>query len=143
MQRFNASPLRLALHPGLCPSGNAWVDYPTDNNVAHAALTECSNMGICNRITGRCSCREGFTGEACQRLACPNDCNGRGRCISMRDAASSVIDGEQFDFEGIYEGWDADMIHGCVCDDGWDGYDCSLRCDRYLYTCVYLSSFVQ
>jgi len=34
------------------------------------------------------------------------------RCISM---------------QGVYDGWDADMIHGCVCDDGWEGYDCSLR----------------
>jgi hypothetical protein len=28
----------------LCPSHTAWVDYPTANNTAHAAFTECSNM---------------------------------------------------------------------------------------------------
>ena len=27
--------------------------------------------------------------------------------------------------------WDADMMQGCLCDDGWQGYDCSLR------TCPY------
>lgn len=46
--------------------------------------------------------------------------------MSMRDAAA-VIDGDGLEFEGVYEGWDADMIHGCLCDDGWEGYDCSLR----------------
>lgn len=102
------------------------MDYPTANNTAHAALTECSNMGVCNRSSGRCSCRSGFTGEACQRLTCADNCNGRGRCMSMRDAAA-VVDGDSLEFEAVYEGWDADMIHGCLCDDGWEGHDCSLR----------------
>ncbi len=34
----------------LCPSHTAWVDYPTANNTAHAAFTECSNM-VCFDIT--------------------------------------------------------------------------------------------
>lgn len=64
---------------GLCPSATAWVDHATGDNTAHAPLTECSNMGVCDRATGRCSCRSGFSGEACQRMECPNDCNGQGR----------------------------------------------------------------
>ena len=28
----------------LCPSGNAWFDHPSANNVAHADFVECSNM---------------------------------------------------------------------------------------------------
>lgn len=68
-----------AAGPGLCPSGTAWVDHATGDNIAHAALTECSNMGACDRATGRCSCRSGFSGEACQRMGCPNDCYGQGR----------------------------------------------------------------
>ena len=28
----------------VCPSGVAWFDYPSADNVAHAAYTECSNM---------------------------------------------------------------------------------------------------
>ena len=23
--------------------------------------------------------------------------------------------------------WDANMIFGCTCDSGWEGFDCSLR----------------
>ncbi|CAM9293856.1 unnamed protein product, partial [Hapterophycus canaliculatus] len=46
--------------------------------------------------------------------------------MSMREAAA-VIDGDALVSEGVYEEWDADMIHGCLCDDGWEGYDCSLR----------------
>ena len=23
--------------------------------------------------------------------------------------------------------WDHDMVQGCLCDDGWQGFDCSLR----------------
>lgn len=90
-------------------------------------------MGVCDRSTGRCSCRAGFTGEACQRLTCSANCNGRGRCMSIRGAAA-VADGQGLIFEGMYGGWDADMIHGCLCDDGWEGYDCSLRCVPVLCT---------
>ncbi|CAM9473810.1 unnamed protein product, partial [Choristocarpus tenellus] len=110
----------------LCPSSFAWVDYATANDTAHASYTECSNMGICDRSTGICTCRAGFTGEACQRLECPSDCNGRGRCMSMREAAVT-IDGDKLFYDAEYEEWDADMIHGCVCDSGWEGYDCSMR----------------
>ncbi|CAM9329994.1 unnamed protein product, partial [Discosporangium mesarthrocarpum] len=109
----------------LCPSSSAWVDYATANDTAHAEYTECSNMGICDRSTGICKCRSGFTGEACQRLECPSNCNERGRCMSMRDAAA-VIDGERLLYDGTYDEWDADKIHGCICDSGWEGYDCSM-----------------
>ena len=28
----------------ICPAGTAWFDYPSADNTAHAAFTECSNM---------------------------------------------------------------------------------------------------
>lgn len=40
--------------------------------------TECSSAGICNRKRGECECFEGYTGAACQRKTCKDDCNGRG-----------------------------------------------------------------
>ena len=80
----------------LCPAARAWSDYASANNTAHAKHVECSNMGDCDRDTGLCECRDGFSGDACQRMRCPTgtltgspprECYGYGRCISMRDAA--------------------------------------------------------
>ncbi len=51
---------------GQCPSGIAWVDKPYTLNVAHQTV-ECSNAGVCNKLTGTCACYEGFSGNACQR----------------------------------------------------------------------------
>ena len=51
----------------LCPAGKAWIDYPQKDNVAHGDFVECSNMGICNRASGICECREGYTGAACDQ----------------------------------------------------------------------------
>lgn len=57
--------------------------------------------------------------------------------MSMHDAVA-VIDRDRLEFEGMYEGWDADMIHGCICDDGWDGYDCSQRyIQQLVIICMY------
>ena len=119
----------------LCPAGKAWADYATDNETAHRNDVECSGFGICDRMTGLCQCRLGFEGTACERLACPksenidgtkHECGAHGRCISMSEAA------EQIDFyalwrEDSYAGWDKDMVFGCVCDPGYEGFDCSNR----------------
>ena len=42
-------------------------------------------MGLCNRVTGICTCRTGFSGNACERQICPGGtpCNGVGKCQSM------------------------------------------------------------
>jgi EGF-like domain len=117
------------LHCRACPSGAAWADKATADNTAHAALTECSAFGYCNRATGVCECRDGYSGEACQRKLCPGNgnCSGHGRCISVAQA------GIQQDFRSLvrartdYTGWDAHMIHGCACDAGYGQYDCSAR----------------
>ena len=53
-----------------CPVGRAWTDFPSAENVAHADGVECSNMGDCNRETGLCECRTGFSGQACDRCEC-------------------------------------------------------------------------
>ena len=43
-------------------------------------------MGLCNRLTGSCLCRIGFSGNACERQICPGEtpCNGVGKCQSMK-----------------------------------------------------------
>lgn len=68
-------------------------------------------------------------------MQCPNGtsaagkvapCSGNGRCMSLRDVAD-YQDFEQFFNRTSYSDWDADMVHGCDCDDGWEGAACNLR----------------
>lgn len=111
-----------------CPHGDAWADEATATDVAHAHFAVCSNRGICNTQTGSCQCQTGFEGRACQRLACMNDCSGHGVCRSMRRSAEHLWHStEQLAYTNP---WDANMVYGCNCDEGWEGSDCSLR------TCV-------
>jgi hypothetical protein len=72
-----------------CPSDRAWSDVPTSPSQAHA-LAECSNRGTCDRTTGLCACFEGFTGAACHRNKCPNDCSGHGVCMSIKQMAQTT-----------------------------------------------------
>jgi len=128
-----------------CPSGRAWADVPTSPTTAHN-LAECSARGTCDRSTGTCQCFAGFTGLACNRNACPNDCSGHGVCASLKQMArmsNALPLGPNTYYEGD-EGastWDEDMLFGCVCDSTWPvglgsgqtqepewfGPDCSLR----------------
>lgn len=59
----------------VCQSGKAIVDVPSSPTQAHAKA-ECSNRGICNRDKGTCKCFYPFTGSACERMSCPNECSG-------------------------------------------------------------------
>lgn len=117
----------------MCNSAPAWTDLPSADNVAHARV-ECSNMGTCDRTKGECQCNFGFTGAACDRLACPGSppCNGHGQCVSLQLAAGmNKINGES---RPVTYGatpndpvrWDYAAVQGCVCDDGFSGHDCSL-----------------
>lgn len=110
----------------------------------------CSDMGICNGKTGQCQCRDGFYGEACEYMACSTAsvavsaidgstgsttqyCSGHGRCMTMSELALwSADNGDATDYTygssdpNNYNTWDHDRIHGCFCDEGFSGYDCSL-----------------
>lgn len=122
-----------------CPRGTSWIS--ADGSCEHSAEQECSDQGVCDRATGLCTCFDGFTGSACQRTECPNDCSGHGTCRSNKDFAydwavskSNELDGTSNDinsFEGTYlasydDAWDSGMQYGCKCDDGYRGADCSL-----------------
>lgn len=66
-----------------CPRGTSWSKIAVvDGNVEHMKDVECSHQGNCDRNTGLCNCFEGFTGSACHRSTCPNNCNGHGECLS-------------------------------------------------------------
>ena len=120
-----------------CPIGTAWADKPYAENLAHRPM-ECSNAGICNRRTGECACMKGYTGAACNRLSCPNNCNNRGRCLTMLDMTlyeGIDYDSSQNKYIGnagdglgtIYTNWDNSSLVMCACDMGYFGPDCSLK----------------
>jgi hypothetical protein len=75
---------------------------------------------------GVCSCMLGFSGHACERMACPTACNGNGRCMSMHDQSVRMRNSQsvQYTYNGV---WDANRIEGCICDLKYTGYDCSQR----------------
>ena len=110
-----------------CPKGRQWQGYATTVDTVHAEEAECSNMGVCDRSSGTCKCHASFDGKACERLACPaGQCSGHGKCRSIAEAAEEV-DNWHLLVSTTYSLWDKDKIHGCVCDKGWRGYDCSER----------------
>jgi len=78
---------------------------------------ECAGQGVCNRKTGECECNDGFTGSACQRTACTNDCNGHGECASVK----------AFNPGYTASSWDAELTNVCKCDAGWEGPACESR----------------
>jgi len=102
-------------------------------------MAECSGKGTCDRAAGECQCYDGYTGSACQRTSCPNDCSGHGLCRTVREIAvraynkkfTESVGGINY-YTGItspyeYRLWDADQNSACVCDVGYGGIDCSLR----------------
>lgn len=117
----------------VCPKGKAWFDRPIDTTDTAHALVECSNAGECDRTKGDCLCMSGFTGAACNRLLCPNDCSGHGTCYTMEQLAKRAsLNGEiqGWTYGAVpnkKETWDYDMLQGCKCSAGWEGHDCSQR----------------
>lgn len=106
----------------VCPSGRAISDVPTGGHRAHA-MAECSNAGSCNRYSGECECFPPWTGAACDRMRCPNDCSGHGICLSMRAIAKLAnILGSSNNF-GVY--YNRNIEYGALLNDetGWDGSD--------------------
>ena len=124
----------------------------TSDDDAHN-IVECSNRGKCDVATGKCICETMFEGSTCERRSCPNDCSGRGRCLSskalarMQDpgilrkesgctsddicASDPTCTNREYDAcfaVHVYETpWEADRFNGCFCDEGYSGYDCSVR----------------
>lgn len=107
-----------------CPSGPAWFDEAISSSIAHQPAV-CSNMGLCDAATGRCKCRSGFHGAACQYMDCPRDsvgipCNGQGWCMSMHKWAeiAGFEYGDEQNIRAQPAAWDAFGFHACLCSAG-------------------------
>ena len=62
-------------------------------------------------------------------VSCRGECSYHGHCVSMERHARNVQNTIQL--ASYTKVWDHDKIHGCECDVGFEGYDCSLRqCPR-------------
>lgn len=119
-----------------CPLGGSWVGYPFPNKhylePLFSDLKECSNVGNCDRETGKCNCFNGFRGPACQRKGCDSTinnklCSGLGKCLSLyqlsKDKTSQPLSDPSSSF--VYKNnetmgvWDADNVYGCLCESTW------------------------
>jgi hypothetical protein len=134
-----------------CPFEISWVDRPNGDGRVHK-YAECSNRGACDRTTGMCECFEGFTGKACQRTTCPNDCSGHGTCEYLEDLPYGEVYGDYFNTANVTAAtygiawmgqhlgqdaktfdhkdsavWDRHKSRACVCDPKWSGIDCARR----------------
>lgn len=114
----------------VCPFGKSWADIPISATQAHQEV-ECSDAGYCNRLTGVCTCFEGYDGSACERRSCKMSteddavsCNGHGQCLTLAELATKS-DAQPLTSATSYGGypttttWDEDMITGCYCDSSW------------------------
>lgn len=86
-----------------CPIGTQIADIANSTDDAHATAI-CSNRGYCDTSTGVCSCATGYTGVACERSSCNNDCSNHGSCVSLRTAATEN-DGYRFNRTTTYSQW--------------------------------------
>ncbi|TMW58676.1 hypothetical protein Poli38472_010235 [Pythium oligandrum] len=123
-----------------CPFGTSWFDYPSDNNVAHRRLEECSGVGTCDRSNGQCKCPRPYTGAACDMMLCggsSSECSDSGQCLTLSDIAPfATVKGERMGYTYGSDPnnpltWDRTKIRSCLCDPSFFGFDCSRReCPR-------------
>ncbi|CAB3258471.1 unnamed protein product [Arctia plantaginis] len=112
-------------------SGSALLHFFSDDayamegfNVTYAAYscpsndhrTNCSNHGECD--DGTCRCEKEWTGEACDQLVCPEECNaayGGGTCITTGCACGAARRGPACAREAWRAGWaTAPRLHGAA-----------------------------
>jgi hypothetical protein len=110
----------------------AGTHYLESNDNSFHQQLECSNRGLCDRVTGQCKCSVGYDGEACQRTTCKNSCSGHGICQDEQhfatDGGNTYALATGTTIEDAYLGpYDARKQMGCKCDDGFRGFDCSLQ----------------
>ena len=105
---------------GFCFCDDSWSGHDCSEK---GCINSCSNNGLCHN--GTCECHIGFIGQDCSlgpySGECPNGCSGHGAC-SVVQKVSLPEDISDVRGDGLLSG-----SIGCVCDDLWEGPDCSLR----------------
>jgi len=84
----------------------------------------CNNHGLCydDFIPPVCQCNEGYDGDDCSLVMCPNDCSGNGACDSVETCVYNSETGETDCAGGTGK---------CSCYYPYFGKDCSLKsCPR-------------
>lgn len=112
-------------------SHNNMISFRSANDNTLHQMEQCSGRGSCDETSGRCQCFTGYSGEACQRTTCPNDCSGHGVCQEERRFVADAADAESagYTYDVSAEGlgpFDARKQMGCSCDAGFRGPDCSM-----------------
>jgi len=90
---------------------------PSHHGSLHQPV-ECSGVGHCDRSSGKCSCPQGYTGDACSKLDCPRRCSGHGVCQPLWQ----FLDEEGLSYRAAF---DSNKLLTCSCDSGFRGPDCS------------------
>jgi len=90
---------------------------------------ECSDAGKCNEENGVCECDEGYWGLACERMMCPGQCSGHGKCMTISSLGKFYTRSSK---DAVaYTNWDKHKAMGCVCDYGFYGPNCGFKyCPR-------------
>ena len=63
---------------------NCVYDYVTHTQTC----TQCSGAGVCNGLTGDCTCFYPASGVNCGQFSCLNNCNGNGQCLYNKKITS-------------------------------------------------------
>lgn len=112
------------------PKGTTYVINADANNAdsGRHSYTECSSKGNCDRSTGECQCFPGYEGRGCRRQACPNDCSGHGMCRYNHEVNPRYTPHWGAEVNELQSQlWDYNKARQCMCDRGYEGYDCSMR----------------
>ncbi|KAM8872494.1 tenascin-like isoform 1-T1 [Synchiropus picturatus] len=88
----------------------------------------CNGHGNFSAETCDCVCDPGWTGSNCTEPLCPNNCQGRGRCLGGKCECHEGFTGEDCSQDGCAADCrpSGRCVGGvCVCSDGFFGDDCS------------------
>lgn len=87
-------------------------------------VRNCSGHGHCpSKGNGHCDCDEGYVGETCSEILCPENCHNKGECVPRASG------------KGVH----------CKCKEGWKGLSCNVpecpnKCNGNGY-CLYGSCY--